>query len=234
MARKVSQKFLQTDTQQRQRRMKVVAYKDLRPIDWVSGEKMALPKGEGNICDRCSAEHVHVYTVQDQDSGEQFDVGSGCAKRAFGFDPSLDIEGKKMMKRVEREAAERAEAQRTAFIEREVARIAPIVGRLVMPEARLLETKLEGGGRDYQSEKWGIGDATTWEHGVRRAPPADYEARESRRYQHQNTVQTLMQMWATNRAGELLPAEIRLRSDRPASELARAITNRVTFKLTHR
>jgi hypothetical protein len=83
-------RFQDTEVERRARKMKVVGYVDLRPVNWFTGKREPLPAGEGHVCDRCGAVHALVYTLLDTESKEEFKVGSGCAQRAFGFDPDKD------------------------------------------------------------------------------------------------------------------------------------------------
>jgi len=36
-------------------KFRIVGYRDLRPVDWLSGKRMPLDPGEGHTCDRCGA-----------------------------------------------------------------------------------------------------------------------------------------------------------------------------------
>jgi hypothetical protein len=85
------------------RNLAVVGYYDLRPVDWVSGKRMPLEGGEGHICDRCGALHAIVWCLKDVNSQEIFKVGSGCAKKSWGFDPSEDAKGRALVKEVARD-----------------------------------------------------------------------------------------------------------------------------------
>lgn len=63
---------------------------DLRPIDWVSGKKMPLSPGEGNICMRCGREHAICYHVQETTpkNEKMWIVGSGCGPKILaGWTP---------------------------------------------------------------------------------------------------------------------------------------------------
>ena len=78
--------------------MRVIGYRDLRPVDWLSGKRMPLSPGEGHTCDRCSREHAVVYELLDEDTGKTYSVGSGCAKQAYGFDVERDEDAKQLVK----------------------------------------------------------------------------------------------------------------------------------------
>lgn len=58
---------------------------DLRPIDFQSGKRLAIPVEACNICDRCEKKHVKVYVVFAD--GDIYNVGSTCCKRLFGWEP---------------------------------------------------------------------------------------------------------------------------------------------------
>lgn len=91
---------------------RVVDYYDLRPVDWASGKHMPLEPGEGHICDRCEAEHALVYVVEDTSSGKCYRVGSGCAKKSFGFDLEKDDKAKELVKGRKAEAEEAVNNER--------------------------------------------------------------------------------------------------------------------------
>jgi len=85
--------------------MRVTGYRDLRPLDWVSGKRMPLEPGEGHICDRCGAEHAVVYELEDTETGKHYSVGSGCVKRQFGFEPDKTKEAKQLIRAVNQQIA---------------------------------------------------------------------------------------------------------------------------------
>jgi hypothetical protein len=155
-------RFQQTDTERKVRNLKVVGYKDMRPIDWFTGKRVPLAKGEGNICDRCGAEHAIVFTLADIDTKETFRVGSGCAKRAFGFDPEKDATARKMIseekRRLEKELAEHREAIVTA----EATRIAVIIEKIPLPDVERASAEPRGtdvNGKPRYDIWWKMGDA---------------------------------------------------------------------------
>lgn len=76
---------------------KLIAIEDLRPIDFQSGKRLALPKGQGHICHRCRKEHSKIYWVETVD-GSVSGVGSGCIKAAFAGWSSSDEEIKEAQK----------------------------------------------------------------------------------------------------------------------------------------
>jgi hypothetical protein len=61
---------------------------DLRPIDFQSGKRLAIPANECNVCDRCGKLHVKIYVVEAD--GCMYKVGSGCCKRLFGWEPTRE------------------------------------------------------------------------------------------------------------------------------------------------
>lgn len=216
-----STRFLGTEAERRVRRLTVIGYKDLRPIDWFTGKRVPLAKGEGNICDRCGAEHAIVFTLRDLDSNEEWKVGSGCAKRSFGFDPEKDVEAKRLMKEADREAERRRVKELEAIIERHTADLVKVVGAIPMPAARLMESKpFPGyeGAKPRVSEKWGMGDATVWRHNVFAGEPLSGER-----------SQTLMQLWAEKRAIEHAPAELKRASDN--GHTLRKVASMVSWRL---
>lgn len=216
-----STRFLGTETERRERRLEVIGYVDLRPVNWFTGKREPLAKGEGNICDRCGAEHAHVYTLRDVDSRETFKVGSGCAKRSFGFDPSQDPEAKRMVKAAEREAADRAAKEKQARIDAYVTEIAGIVGRIPIPEARLLERTSDirtSSGEERFTEWWALGDAKKKRWNARANTPLP-----------DDDLQDLMVSWAQKRAMEHMPAELRKMD--PNNHLTTHIASKVAWRL---
>src|ERR1700680_3495350 len=70
--------------------VKLISVTDLRPIDWNSGKRLAIPVEECNVCDRCGKTHVKVYEVEAD--GLFYSVGSGCCKRLLGWEPAkIDV-----------------------------------------------------------------------------------------------------------------------------------------------
>jgi hypothetical protein len=133
--------------------MKVVGYRDLRPVDWVSGKRMPLEAGEGHVCDRCGAEHAVVYEVLDTDTGKRYAVGSTCAQKQFGFEVGKDAEAKAIVKKAkERDAAELDDARQRMVTEAAHA-IAREVSGLSIPEFVRDETTFKG------TTCWKIGDS---------------------------------------------------------------------------
>jgi hypothetical protein len=196
-------RFQDTEAERRVRRLKVVGYTDLRPIDWFTGKRVPLTKGEGNICDRCGAEHAIVFTLADLDTREQWKVGSGCAKRAFGFDPEKDVEAKRLVKASEREANQRRVKELEELIESHVRKLVPVVGAIPMPPIKLADSKPFAPGSDKLSEKWAMGDAYQWRHAVTPGKPLD-----------RDTEQTIMRSWALKRALELAPSSLKNAGDK--------------------
>jgi hypothetical protein len=159
-------RFQDTEVERRARKMKVVAYVDLRPVNWFTGKREPLPAGEGHVCDRCGAVHALVYTLLDTESKEQFKVGSGCAQRAFGFDPDKDPLVRKTIK---------AEKQR---IEKEIKRlqdetisdVASVIAKevigLPLPPVERVDVDQDSYGYNV---RWGMGDVTVWSHGLKSA-----------------------------------------------------------------
>lgn len=66
--------------------VELISVIDLRPIDFQSGKRLAIPAEACNVCDRCGKLHVKVYEVMAD--GEIYNVGSGCCKRLFGWEPT--------------------------------------------------------------------------------------------------------------------------------------------------
>jgi hypothetical protein len=112
-------------------RFRVVNYRDLRPVDWLSGRRMPLAPGEGHACDRCGAEHAVIYTVEDGETGRRYEVGSSCAKKQFGFD--ADREAKSLIREARERAAAELDAARQEIVVRAVSQIVDEVGGLIVP-----------------------------------------------------------------------------------------------------
>lgn len=130
---------------------RVVGYRDLRPIDWLSGKRMPLEPGAGHVCDRCGAEHAVVYEVDDTDTGKHYSVGSSCAKRQFGFDASK--EARALVKKAREQDEVLIDARRQEEVERFVAVAAEELDRLVVPEAVADRDKYPG------AVAWRVGDS---------------------------------------------------------------------------
>jgi hypothetical protein len=165
---------------------RVVGYRDLRPLDWVSGKRMPLKPGAGHVCDRCGAEHAVVYEVLDDDTGKHYAVGSSCAKRQFGFEPSQDKEAKRLIKAAKEEEAELVESARQDAVAHAAAEVAGVVSRLLPPSPVADAERYPG------AVAWQIGDSKAL-------------AAHGRTNAEAKTV--ALQGWYENRIRELLPAE---------------------------
>jgi len=95
---------------------RIIGYRDLRPIDWLSGKRVPLAPGEGHVCDRCGAEHAIIYTVLDTDSDKQYEVGSGCAKQQFGFEVDKQRETRDLVKTEKARAAQEVDDARQEMV----------------------------------------------------------------------------------------------------------------------
>lgn len=118
---------------------RVVDYYDLRPVDWASGKRMPLEPGEGHICDRCEAEHALVYVVEDTSAGKLYRVGSGCAKKSFGFDPEKDAGAKSLVKTRKVEAEEAVNTERLERSQNLAQLVAEEVRKLPQPKVVLYQ-----------------------------------------------------------------------------------------------
>jgi hypothetical protein len=165
---------------------RVVGYRDLRPLDWVSGRRMPLGPGEGHVCDRCGAEHAVVYEVLDDMTGKHYAVGSSCAKKQFGFDPSQDKEAKKLIRASRDAEAAELEAARQAAVVTTATEVAEAVSRQRTPTPVADTTRYPG------ATAWRVGDGMALaQHGR-----TDEEA-----------IAYALRDWRENRVRELLPAE---------------------------
>jgi len=134
---------------------RVIAYKDLRPLDWLLGKRMPLAPGEGHVCDRCGAEHAIVFTVLDTETNKTYSVGSGCARQQFGFEPDNDKATKDLIKTAKRQASDTLDAERQRRARELAERITAVVTQLHVP------TPVEGL-RVTGCKTWTIGDSTAW------------------------------------------------------------------------
>jgi len=113
---------------------KIVGYRDMRPVDWLSGKRVPLEPGEGHICDRCGAEHAVIYEIEDTVTGKRYSVGSGCAKQQFGFEPDKTREIKTLLKAEKDRMATEIDDARQRAAEETAQRIASSVLTLPVPE----------------------------------------------------------------------------------------------------
>jgi len=170
--------------------MTVVGYRDLRPLDWLSGKRMPLPPGEGHICDRCGAEHAIVYEVEDDTTGKVYAVGSGCAKQQFGFEPDKTEEAKRFIKAVKKQIAADLHAKRYAAITEQARQIVDQVVGLVVPTIT----------RETSTNKYTGRDEIWWACQDNRHLQLGYEAEEAARGM-------VVSGWFRNRVEELVPGE---------------------------
>ena len=202
----------------------VVGYADLRPVNWFTGKRepprgaplrgAPLAGGEGHICDRCGAEHAVVYTLLDTDSKEQFKVGSGCAQRAFGFDPDKDPLVRKTIKAEKQQI----EKEMKRLHDQTVSDAAFIISREVvdLPVPPIQWIKLDRDSHGYNI-KWGMGDTRVWGHGLKSPDEIPGER-----------LDCLVRSFFTDQAVERLPEPYKsARSSSPEDVLARRIIQEV-------
>jgi hypothetical protein len=92
-------------------RFRLVAYYDLRPIDWDTGKRVPLSPGEGHECDRCGRDHARCYEVADETTGRRWILGERCMGKALdGWNPGKPILA--AARKAEREAARAAASDR--------------------------------------------------------------------------------------------------------------------------
>lgn len=114
---------------------KLIEIRDLRPIDWFSGKRIAIPVEECAECHRCGRRHAIVWTIEVRDALgiKTFDVGSGCGKRAIeeGILPELE---KKSVRDAKKSAREKVAAARKAEVTRIAREALELVEAIPYPE----------------------------------------------------------------------------------------------------
>lgn len=185
--------------------MKVVGYRDLRPLDWLSGKRMPLEPGEGHICDRCGAEHAIVYEIMDTETSKVYAVGSGCAKQQFGFEPDKTTEAKRFIKAVNKQIVADIHAKRHEAIAEQARQIVNQVVGLAIPSIT----------RETSTNKYTGKNEIWWTCQDNRFLQPGYAAEEAARGM-------VVSGWFRNRVEERVPAEwkgvvIGNRSDNPRS-----------------
>lgn len=116
--------------------VQLISVIDLRPIDFQSGKRLAIPAEACNICDRCGKLHVKVYEVMAD--GETYSVGSGCCKRLFGWEPAKqDVLDKERIAE-EKALQEALQKAAQAFLDRVNALVAP------RPQFKCIQEVLRG------------------------------------------------------------------------------------------
>lgn len=68
--------------------VQLLSVTDLRPIDWQSGKRLAIPAEACNVCDRCGKLHAKVYEIMAD--GRIYNVGGGCCRKMFGWEPTKE------------------------------------------------------------------------------------------------------------------------------------------------
>jgi hypothetical protein len=167
---------------------KIVGYRDLRPVDWVSGKRMPLEHGDGHICDRCGAEHAVVYEVEDSEAGKMYSVGSGCATKQFGFDVENSRESKSLVKRAKVQAEKDLDEAREVALNEIVQECVEHLNSLAIPRPVKDETRYSG------KVCWSVGDSIALE-----APGRG----------NLETQLVAIQGWRENRIRESVPNEMR-------------------------
>ncbi len=164
--------------------MRVVGYRDLRPVDWASGKRVPLGPGEGHVCDRCGAEHAVVYELLDEDTGKHYSVGSTCAKRQFGFDVAADVEAKRMVRKARDEDEATLDEARQKMAAEASASLAREVSALPLP--------------DFDRDEVSHPGVVTWRIGDSKALAAFGRS-------DADTQRVALEGWYLNRIREMIP-----------------------------
>jgi hypothetical protein len=214
-------------------RYRVVDYYDLRPLDWMSGKRRPLEPGEGHVCDRCGAEHALVYVVEDTTTHKQYNVGSGCAKQSFGFDPSQDKEARAIVKGKQRVADEQVNDRRLDAATELANKIAEEVGRLRRPEV-VLEREVPSKYPSFAGQKirvYKVGADVEVE---------DWEQSGEAKWNTRQAEELAIYRWVANRIAERIPSDwpfmtVYLNPSKPRSTttLKQACESMARRKLAH-
>lgn len=164
---------------------------DLRPIDFQSGKRLAIPADAMNVCDRCGKLHVKVYEVMADNA--IYNVGSGCCKRLFGWEPAKqDVQAKE---RIAEEKALQEALQKAAqeFMDRVNALVAP------RPVYDHVETALDGTRRAIWKADGVIAVSERNQMGLNTEKRAEFAAR-WRKAQAEKMLQEYAEEYKVNRA----------------------------------
>jgi hypothetical protein len=127
----------------------LVAAYDVRPVDFASGKRVALPAEELPQCHRCNRRHAKVYVVTN--GAETRTVGSGCCKVAFdGWEPT-----KEELRRAAADERKRQESRRERTIDAYAATLRAAIAAVVVPGPVRVGEKEYGTG-------WGADGVVVW------------------------------------------------------------------------
>lgn len=199
--------------------MRVVGYRDLRPLDWVSGKRMPLAPGEGHLCDRCGREHAVLYEVLDDVTHKTHVVGSGCAQKQFGFDVAKNEDAKTLVKQARLASELELDARRHQLVGEKTEEILAEVSALVVPEPVVEH-------REGKPDVVHVGDELAYVNGR----------------SHDETLRVATRGWFRMRVSERIPAEWESASvsQRPPARTARdlrhviSMSRRVVWACTSR
>ncbi|MFA4944462.1 MAG: hypothetical protein WC789_07150 [Lentisphaeria bacterium] len=102
----------------------VIGVEDLRPLDFWTGKRLAIPEHELRTCARCGRQHAVVVTME-SNKGRSVQVGSGCGPAMAGGEKFFDSESQR---KAAREAKKKQKAEHLrkvlAWLESESAALA--------------------------------------------------------------------------------------------------------------
>lgn len=139
---------------------RLVAVRDVRPVDLDTGKRIDLPADMLPECCRCGRRHAKVYEVTD--GARVRTVGSGCVRAAFdGWEPTA--EELRTARKVERKALEDA---RRASIAARAAELLPAAVAVLasVPAPAVLSTRTTDpfGNAVAPIVQWGNDFARVW------------------------------------------------------------------------
>lgn len=95
---------------------------------------LPIPNDAKNTCQKCHKLHAKVFVVERISDQERFEVGSGCCKKAFDWEPD-----EKEVKRLEKEATKLVKSKGEQKRQDQANAIAEQVFALPLPKIVLLE-----------------------------------------------------------------------------------------------
>lgn len=144
----------------------LVQIRDLRPVDWYTGKRVAIATEDMALCDRCGARHAVVWIIDVRGAGAPelsrgtWRVGATCAKHmVFGGEiPELDAASVKAARKAAREAQQTA---KRAEVLRHARRVGEALAALPTPEPECTRRGWDKYGAGLKLDQWECGAVNT-------------------------------------------------------------------------
>lgn len=177
---------------------RLIRIQDLRPVDFISGKRLAIPTEEMATCHRCARRHAIVWVVEQ--AGQQYRIGSGCGSNAIAAG-ELDL-SRAELAAARAEARKLDEAERTASLLEWTGRWAALAREALQAEVEPpIKEEVGTGGRNTLT----MGDARQVYFAA--SSNADFGANYVQKQRFQ-AIEQLRRNWRRNRIAEVQPGPV--------------------------